>query len=137
MCKSVFFSNRDEYGIIYLSFRTILNAQEFLRELKRRIPKVIVKKYFNYCEKPRYLKSPNLNLPKRLHTGWFKIYNIEYQCDFTLEDKSDDDIFDIVRDIAFNLGYYLLFVRFVKCGNKWQWGIDCINPISGSIKRYE
>ena len=95
-----------------------------------------MKVLYNY--KSYYLKSPNLPLPKRLHSNnWFRIYNIKYRCDFTMEDRSEDNILSIIRGIAFNYHYHLLFVRFYpdKIGNKYS--INCINSSDGSIKRYE
>lgn len=136
MSKSVFYHNRGEWGLIYLSFRTIPEAQEFLKELKRVVPKVIINMEVLHNYKSYYLKSPSLPLPKKLYSNWFMTYNIEYQCDFTMEyNRSEDTILSIIRGIAFNHHFHLLFVRFYEIGCKY--GIDCINPFDGSVKRYE
>ena len=137
MSKSVFYHSRGEWRIIYLNFRTIPEAQEFLKELKRVVPKVNINMESFYSYKSYYLKSPSLPLPKKLYSNWFMTYNIEYRCDFTMEDRSEDNILSIIRGIAFNHYYHLLFVRFYLMGEGSKYGIDCINPFDGSVKKYE
>ena len=111
--KSVYYTHREEWGISYVNFRTIPEAVDFLKELKKEVPKVkISENDRNWLEtiSKKYYKRKILGIPSKFGPKWYEFYNMEYKCDFTAEDYHTNDLKDIISKVANKLGYYMIYI---------------------------
>lgn len=119
--KSVFYSNNGEFGLFYLNFRTIVEALEFIQEIKKELPDIEIieynRKYWWQKNKENrdlcYLKQKIRNIPMGLSTTmWYLYYNLEFRCDISNLKINNISKLDLIKKVAIRLDFCMLSTSF-------------------------
>lgn len=135
--KSIFYSNNGEFGLFYLNFRTIVEALEFIQEIKKELPDIKIIEYNRkyWWEKNKenrdlcYLKQKIRNIPMGLSTNrWYFYYNLEFRCDISAFEFNNISKFDLVKKVAMKLDFCILSTSFSLKDDCYDFFITYMDP---------
>lgn len=135
--KSVFYSNKEEFGLFYISFRTIVEALEFIQKMKKELPNIKIieynRKYWWKKNKENrdlcYLKQKIRNIPMGLSTtNWYLYYNLKFRCDISAFGFNNISKLDLIKKVAMKLDFYILSTSLSLKDNCFDYFITYMDP---------